>query len=392
MRKMTKLSLVACITMATTQGFSADTLAGAFSEGKVSGEIKSQYFQKEVSDKKVNIWTNGGNLSYVTGDFYGLKAGATFQVASVTASDLDNATTAYDNDQNVSGAVLSEAYLAYTLGNTTAKVGRQYISTPLVAGSGSRIFKESFEGIVIANTDLPNTTIVAAYVDKFQGRTDVATKNMLFSTGGEPKTVSDFEQVQDGAYTLYVNNKSIENLTIDAQYAQIDSNTANDDIKAFYASASYNLNPLTFEAQTYQTDNGLNSNSDGSAYAVNVTGAIDKLSFGAAYSMVEDDANVVAGLGNGADYLYTWSEIYGGVYDADTDAYKLSAGYKITDSLALDLMYASWKTGSSERASEMDYIVGYDFNKNLSSKFVLATYDGLADESYRSRLYVSYKF
>ena len=31
MRKMTKLSLVACITMATTQGFSADTLAGAFS-------------------------------------------------------------------------------------------------------------------------------------------------------------------------------------------------------------------------------------------------------------------------------------------------------------------------------------------------------------------------
>jgi len=187
MRKMTKLSLVACITMATTQGFSADTLAGAFSEGKVSGEIKSQYFQKEVSDKKVNIWTNGGNLSYVTGDFYGLKAGATFQVASVTASDLDNATTAYDNDQNVSGAVLSEAYLAYTLGNTTAKVGRQYISTPLVAGSGSRIFKESFEGIVISNTDLPNTTIVAAYVDKFQGRTDVATKNMLFSTGGEPK-------------------------------------------------------------------------------------------------------------------------------------------------------------------------------------------------------------
>lgn len=63
-----------------------------------------------------------------------------------------------------------ETYLGYTISKTNAKIGRQYISTPLVNGSGSRIVKESFEGATIVNTDLPATTFIAGFVDKFQAR------------------------------------------------------------------------------------------------------------------------------------------------------------------------------------------------------------------------------
>ena len=387
MKKVIKLGLMATLALGYTNAFSAQSLASAFEEGKVSGEIKSQYFQKEVSNEKVSIWTNGGNLSYVTGDYYGFKSGVTLQASTVTASDLDNAPTAYNKDQNVSGAVLSQAYLQYSISNTTGKIGRQYISTPLVEGSGSRIFKESFEGLVISNTDISNTTIVAAYVDKEQYRTDIA------SGGTDVKEVSDFEQIQDGAYTVYVNNKSIKDLTVDAQYALINSDTHTaDDTKAFYAAGSYNLSPFTIETQTYQTDNGNAVNSKGSAYGVNLLGNFDKLSLGVAYSIVDKDANIINGIGNGADYLYTGTWIYGGIYDADTDAYKLSAGYKITTDLSFDLNYGAWKTGTNPTASETDFITTYTFNENFSTKFVLATYDNLADESYRTRLYASYKF
>jgi hypothetical protein len=386
-KKVIKLGLMATLALGYTNAFSAQSLASAFEEGKVSGEIKSQYFQKEVSNEKVSIWTNGGNLSYVTGDYYGFKSGVTLQASTVTASDLDNAPTAYDKDQNVSGAVLSQAYLQYSISNTTGKIGRQYISTPLVEGSGSRIFKESFEGLVISNTDISNTTIVAAYVDKEQYRTDIA------SGGTDVKEVSDFEQIQDGAYTVYVNNKSIKDLTVDAQYALINSDTHTaDDTKAFYAAGSYNLSPFTIETQTYQTDNGNAVNSKGSAYGVNLLGNFDKLSLGVAYSIVDKDANIINGIGNGADYLYTGTWIYGGIYDADTNAYKLSAGYKITTDLSFDLNYGAWKTGTNPTASETDFITTYTFNENFSTKFVLATYDNLADESYRTRLYASYKF
>lgn len=387
MKKVIRLGLMATLALGYTSAFSAQSLASVFEEGKVSGEIKSQYFQKEVSNEKVSIWTNGGNLSYVTGDYYGFKSGVTLQASTVTASDLDNAPTAYNKDQNVSGAVLSQAYLQYSMANTTGKIGRQYISTPLVEGSGSRIFKESFEGLVISNTDISNTTIVAAYVDKEQYRTDIA------SGGTEVKEVSDFEQIQDGAYTVYVNNKSIKDLTVDAQYALINSDTHTaDDTKAFYAAGSYNLSPFTIETQTYQTDNGNAVNSKGSAYGVNLLGNFDKLSLGVAYSIVDKDANIINGIGNGADYLYTGTWIYGGIYDADTDAYKLSAGYKITTDLSFDLNYGAWKTGTNPTASETDFITTYTFNENFSTKFVLATYDNLADESYRTRLYASYKF
>lgn len=387
MKKVIKLGLMATLALGYTSAFSAQSLASVFEEGKVSGEIKSQYFQKEVSNEKVSIWTNGGNLSYVTGDFYGFKSGVTLQASTVTASDLDNAPTAYNKDQNVSGAVLSQAYLQYSMANTTGKIGRQYISTPLVEGSGSRIFKESFEGLVISNTDISNTTIVAVYVDKEQYRTDIA------SGGTDVKEVSDFEQIQDGAYTVYVNNKSIKDLTVDAQYALINSDTHTaDDTKAFYAAGSYNLSPFTIETQTYQTDNGNAVNSKGSAYGVNLLGNFDKLSLGVAYSIVDKDANIINGIGNGADYLYTGTWIYGGIYDADTDAYKLSAGYKITTDLSFDLNYGAWKTGTNPTASETDFITTYTFNENFSTKFVLATYDNLADESYRTRLYASYKF
>jgi hypothetical protein len=386
--KKISLALVASSALLSVN-LSADTIEETFKNGKVSGELKSQYFQKETSDKEVSIWTNGGNLSYETGSFNGLTAGVTFQVASTTAEDLDQSPSAYDGDQNVSGAIMSQAYLAYNRDNTSGKVGRQYISSPLIAGSGSRIFKQSFEGIVISNSDLQDTSLTATYVNKFQGRTDGNEGTPSFE-----KSVSaiNYGSVDfDGAYSLYAKNSSVENLTLVGQYLHIDvKNDSN--AKSFYGSASYNMSPLTISAQTYQSDTGAATNSDGSAYGLNIAANFDKLSLSAAISTIDDEADIVNGLGSGADYLYTWSWIYGGVYAADTDAYKFAAGYKLTNDLSFDIVYASWETGSDERASETDYIGTYNFNKNLSAKLLVATYDKLSTESYRSRLYVSYKF
>lgn len=62
---------------------------------------------------------------------------------------------------------LSEAYVAYKLSNTELKVGRQYIATPLISGSGTRFMRESFQkGATLVNTDLPQTAIWAGWIDK----------------------------------------------------------------------------------------------------------------------------------------------------------------------------------------------------------------------------------
>ena len=382
MKKMMKLSLVAAITLTATCA-SADTLADAFANSTVKGEIKSQYFQKEKefgANAKSSIWTNGGNLSLTTGSFYGLKAGVTFQTGHVASIDDDAAN--YNGDMDASGSVMSEAYLAYTLANTTVKAGRQYISTPLVAGSGSRMFKQSFEGIVLVNTDLPNTTLVAAYVDKFQGRTD--------GNGNAP----EFEQVQDGAYTVYAKNTSIENLELQAQYAQIKTLVDND-IKAIYVEADYNLDNITLAGQVYSTDDGSTTNSDGALYGIKAVGNIAGITATAAYTTSDDEADVVAGLGDGADYSFTASPINGGNYSKDTDSYLVGLGYKFDMGLGLDASYTNWDTNGGTSTSETNVTASYAFNKNLSSKIMYSTYDNdtsLTGYDYRSRVYVSYKF
>jgi len=385
MRKLAKLSLVAAVAVAgLSTSAVADSLAEAFAASKVKGEIKSQYFQKEKengANAKSSIWSNGGNLSLTTGSFNGLTAGVTFQTAHVTSIDDDN--NNYSGDMDVSGSVMSEAYLAYTLGNTTAKIGRQYITTPLVAGSGSRILKQSFEGIVLVNTDVPNTTLVAAYVDKFQARTD--------GNGDTP----EFEQVADGAYTVYAKNTSVQDLTLQAQYALVKELNAGEDVKALYIDAAYKLNNVTVSAQTYQTDNGAATNSDGSLYGIKVAGNIGAISAVAAYTTTDDEADVVAGLGSGADGSFTASPIDGGHYDADTDSYQVGLGYKFNMGLGLNASYTNWDTNGGDSLSETNVTASYPFTKNLSTKVMYSAYDNdtsLTRYDYRSRVYLSYKF
>ena len=168
--KLVKLSVVTMLIAGMAScSFAADTLADAFKNGKVSGELKVWYFDKDT--EKLNSSTSPTSvlkdtaksgdilnttvvLNYVTDAFYGFNLGTTIQANAAPFVD-EEGKEAYKDDMYGSGAVLSEAYLGYTLGKTNAKIGRQFISTPIVNGSGSRIVKESFEGATIVNTDLP---------------------------------------------------------------------------------------------------------------------------------------------------------------------------------------------------------------------------------------------
>ena len=171
--KLAKLSLAAIVVAGlASSSFAADTLADAFKNGTVNGELKAYYFGTGDGDSnRQDIFTTGVSLGYKTAAFYGFSLGLTAQGSSSPfASDASK--DVYGSSMYGPGAVLSEAYVAYNIGKTTAMVGRMYLDTPLVASSGSRVIKEAFEGAAVINTDLPNTTLIAGYVQKFQSRTN----------------------------------------------------------------------------------------------------------------------------------------------------------------------------------------------------------------------------
>lgn len=350
--QIAKLSLVAAMVLGFSGSvYAADTLADAFKNGKVNGELKAWYWDrtKDVSGgtsshNNENLINTAVVLKYVTDSFYGLKFGATFQGNSMPWAET-NAKTEF-KDEAGSGAVLSEAYLEYTLKNSSIKIGRQMISTPLIRVNPLRIFTESFEGGTLINKDIPQTTVFAHYIDKFQGRSSYISDST--DLGGAPtfekKVIlggaGTASYAFDGAYGIGLTNTSLQNLTLTAQYVQTNDvliGTKKDDITMYYTEANYllpmNSFKVGFDANYRGSKTG--SNLDSYNFEGNMLGLrlslLDLYGFGAsvAYSTVSDNDSVIMGLGNGPT-SYTALVIRGPyAYSSSSgrDAYKFAVNY-----------------------------------------------------------------
>jgi len=381
MKKFAKLSLVASLALSSSAF--ADSLEEAFKASKVSGEIKAQYFKKNgvgVSESD-SIFVVGGNLGVVTGSYYGVKAGFTFQTSHVPSLNDDDNSGSFTHTMDAQGAVLSESYLAYTMKNTTLKVGRQYIGTPLVAGSGSRMIKQSFEGAVITNTDIANTTFTAAYVGKYQNRTDGA---------GSP---GEFEKYEDGAYTLYVKNTSVANLTLQAQYLDVQGIVSGTDKNALYMQTDYKVEKIaTVSAQYFDTSNG---SVDGSLFGLKANGNIGPVNVTVAYTTTGSEGTVFSGVGSAADKSFTALPVGGGgpTYTKDTDT--IVGALATTVAGVTGVIYAGHIDNNTPQ--DIDGYGGmlmYSYNKNFSTKVMYENVKvgTVSKASDTFRLYLSYKF
>lgn len=330
--KLANLSLAAILVAGlTTSSFAADTLADAFKEGKVSGELRAWYFDRDrdADDESANIFATGLRLNYITGSLYGFSLGATMQ-SSFQPNASDDAKVVFEDEMYGSGAQLSEAYVLYKLGNTTAKVGRQFIKTPLIGSSTSRMITQSFEAALLTNTDIPQTTLMAGVVTKFQARTD-----------GD--AIADFEALNndhDYAYTAMAINKSIPNVELTVQYLTLD----NDAKGATATSRKQGYKDYYFEAEYTNKYNrfnyGIAANylytdweeyDAAKMYGVKVNLGYENFKTYVAYSSISDDdgnKGVKAGLGGGAQPNYVKGrQVKVGTFSSDTSGYSIDANY-----------------------------------------------------------------
>ena len=338
--KLAKLSLVAMVVAGlASSSFAADTLADAFKNGKVSGELRAWYFDRDNgTTAHEDIISTGVMLNYITDSFYGFRVGATIQSNYAPFADKAEKSM-YKGDMYGSGAMLSEAYLGYAIGKTDVKIGRQFISTPLVSGSGSRMVKEAFEGAVVVNTDLPATTLIAGYVNKFQGRTstlentndvgDIGDFSKIYALStGKGNSVS--KAYIDDAYTAAVINKSLTGLTLTGQYAIANDVAHAGDASVYHLEANYVLPMNGFKLgfdtmyRASSTDSALDSYKLQGSYLGGRVSISELAGFGISFaaSTTDKSDDLLAGLGNGADSTYTGSILTAAhTYARNTDSY-----------------------------------------------------------------------
>ena len=380
--KLAKLSLAAIVVAGlASSSFAADTLADAFKEGKVSGALKAYYFDRDNGATSEGIFNTGLMLNYKTGSFYGFGLNFTGQTNHAPFASVAEKAV-FVGDEYGSGAQLSEAYVSYTGGKTTVLVGRMFLDTPLVASSGSRMVKQAFEGAAVINTDLPNTTLIAGYVQKFQARTDGA------------GNIGEFDKFnKDGAYTVAAINKSITGLTLTGAYADV-----LDVAQVAYAEAAYEGKASNFTyglaAQYYYTDyeGGVDTNLVG----VKATVGVGPVTAYAAYTKTDDAAAVTPGLGGGADLAYTGSVIMSDSYAINTEAYKIGADYAINAQATVGAAYTVTDDEgvANGKISYVSLTGSYAFdgalkNFSLGAEYDKAGKDGDGDEL---RVKATYKF
>jgi len=151
-----------------------NTLAYAFANGEVSGQIRAGYinFNPEVSEPTNYTTALGGQLKYETARYYGFNVGAALYTSHAISGLSGNKRRgkynyelAGDNHYDT----LAEAYIGYKFESFEINGGRVRIDTPYADSDDIRMTPNTFEGVVATYGINDEFSLFTAYVTRWQG-------------------------------------------------------------------------------------------------------------------------------------------------------------------------------------------------------------------------------
>ena len=226
---------------------------------------------------------------------------------------------------------LSQLYVAKKIANTNVKLGRQELPqalSPFAFSEDWNVFKNTFDAGLVVNSDIPNTTLVGAYVAK--GNQNGVGANM--SLYGDLRT--NVGNVNDTAYMVTVQNKSIPMATVTATYYEVGQVAATTDADILWGDIAIASKDLPM---------GLNFGIQGGQICPEIGAAKDTKSFGlqagikpvaaltltGAYTFVNNGTVGVRNTGGIKTPLYTQTILNQASLYSDNETYLLKAAYSL---------------------------------------------------------------
>jgi len=234
---------------------------------------------------------------------------------------------------------VGEAWIAGTAFDTTLKIGRQALDTPLAFTETWGIDANTFEAAVLINQSIPDTTLIATYIGKSNGSADDLTAITLNNVGGSQAGYVSYGGKfntfgSKGVYVAGLINNSYKPLTVQAWYYSLQSLA-----DAYWLQADVKcslVEGLMLGAQYTEIDVDTATDKDEAYSFMLGYEAKDVVTVKAAYSSVDDKGAIGVGnvaVGNRTGFgnsnqtkLYTemwWA--YGSVSATGADSYSLSA-------------------------------------------------------------------
>lgn len=343
MRKIVKMSIVAASLIATTamaadKGIDITTTGQAVvyyqtlaNNGAGSPDLFDQATGKANAGLQLNLdadlkngFTFGSQINYLG------TLGLEKNIVSGTMQNTNGGIT----ENNIADDVyLSQLYVAKKIANTTVKLGRQELPqslSPFAYSEGWNVFTNTFDAALVVNTDIPNTTLVGAYVAK--GNYNNVGSNM--SSFGDISTSAG--AVAGTAYMATVQNKSIPMATVTGTYYSVSNVAGSVDADILWGDVAIASKDLPM---------GLNFGIQGGTIAPDAAGLTDTNALGlkvglkpvsaltltAAYTTVNDGTVGIKNTGGIKTPLYTQMILNQSSLYSDNDTYMLKAAYSLGD-------------------------------------------------------------
>jgi hypothetical protein len=388
----------------TANVFAADDLKNAFSEGKVSGQFRTQYFARNYdtgTDRE--DFATGGMFYYRTAPLKGVNFGVAFYTGQGLGLNNDDKDVyglldKKENGDHASFTALGEAYLQGEFGDTMIKAGRQELETPWINGDDNRLTPQSVQGIVLVNKSISDLELFAGHITRMKGK---ASSEFLSMTEyaeipdvDKPVTVGSltFSGIERFKFQLwdYYAHEFLNNLYFRADYNQ----KVNDDMELSF----------TFQYLN-QTDTGDSVAGSIDTYGSAVEAGIEVggYKFTAAYAVIGDQ-----------DVAYPWGHdwlVSAAMNDssrADEDDFMLTFSYDFgrigIPNLKGKIVHADFDTpetgpNASYDYTETDFDLKYKLSGKLEGMSLRARYgiinkdEALGGNDYNDiRLYVRYDF
>jgi len=348
--------------------FASDELDNAFSiykSAKVSGQLRLGYINQDSDDKSIdaNNMAAGGHLKFETGELNGFSAGVAFYTTNRIFTNNNQALVSnlYDQADGDSFSLLGEAYIKAYRNNTTLVAGRQMIDTPFADSDDIRMIPNLFEAYVLTNSDVEDTTLIAAHIKKWAG-VDAPTQDSF----------EDLNAPGDGTIMISAIYSGIENSEISAWYYNVDKMT---DIVYLEGSTEFLLNEnliLALSAQYANFSEDGASLVDGNVYGLSTDLGIKSVGVNlmATYNSSSSDNTklVINGFGGGP-YMTSMDEMtIDGLNDAKAYMVGISKEYK---EFMFSLSYGNFQEDSTRfEVDEIDLVAEYAYDDKLNFVFM----------------------
>ncbi len=403
--------------------------AFALDNTKVSGDANVYYNTSDASngtlfDKDASAADVAVNLNLTTdllsNDLVSISAGAGYTVLTTLGLEQNLVSSVWGGAHSITGNTSSrgahvnnaswfnEAWVAATSGKTTAKLGRMALDTPLAFTETWTAEENTFEGAVVINQDIPDTTLVGGYIGNGNG-----TENLAGRPAQGPVAIAavvnqdgKFDTYgKSGAYAAGVINNSYAPLTAQAWYYDVVQVATAYWLQADLDASSLGVKGLTFGAQYSGVTAAPSGSKEDNVYAVKLGyGMKDMFAASVAYSQTNDNGsigyagfNTATAAGTAQSKLYTeawWN--YGYVTRTDTTAYNVTVTSPVNGMFDLGLYYTyadQAKAKGPNDLKEFTLTAGKSFGPlDLTAAYINADYGKVKDSSNTVQVYATLNF